>query len=613
MKVCEAQRNGCQARRRWKRLILALLPAVVLGGCNAAWPGYGRIALGEPLGEGHILRREGKFKQPTWQWVNTESTYIPLAYRHAVLSAAVDNDGLVVGKRYVAGAFGHWLVCESGTWHEVMEVRVPQEAFHDPPPDWVKPKPPGYARLAAIAEALAPLIEEVSEPQNRRRDRQRLQRSLSGREVVGSVAVSIHPRRLAKPVRDAIQTGRTDIGVEPGRDVDVSGLLGADLLAAPDVETRIVADKDKRPSLKAILRIPSPPCDNVLEYLLLIQSHLFPDACGLAQEFPTLHVVLSAPKDIPILHAVLSAPMMVLLDGFDEEIGSKTIGLTDAAAYPACLLGVTREGFDWRYTGPVGGSLRIQNLGNRRIRVESRAHAVYDALLLVAWVEVVAARTGLEGHFYREVIRNLTCDPENVDLLLARGATHELRANYEKAVADYNRALELDPKHTRARTKRDAIRQKWREYREFIVGFSRLLKVDPDRRIRYTYRDWTFRWADADKGIADFTGAIQRDPNSAAAYNNRAVSYYHKRQWDRALADFTRAVELAPKHAKAYRNRAYVHYRRRRYGEAWADVQKCRALGETVDAELLDVLRKASPEPLKKSDRNTSTKPGRDR
>ncbi len=600
MNVCEAQRNGWEARLRWKRLILALLPAVVLGGCNAAWRGYGRITLGDPLPEGHILRRRGKFKQPTWQWVNTESTYIPLAYNTAVLSAAVDNDGLAVGKRYMAGGYAHWLACQSVTWHEVMEVRVPQEAFHDPPPDWVRPKPPDGDRLAAIAEALAPLIEEISELDNRHKDQQGLQRSLSGREVVGSVAVSIHPRRLAKPVRDAIQTGRTDIPVEPGKDVDVSGLWGADLLAAPDVETRIVADEDKRPSLKAILRIPSPPCGNVLEYLLLVQSQPSPDAGGSAM-------------DIPMLHALLSVPRIL----FSGVLGSKTIDLRDAAAYPACLLGVTREGFDWRYTGPVGGSLRIQNLGNRRIRVESRSFAVYDALWLVGWVEVLAARMVPEGHLYHKVIRDLTRalrrDPENVDLLVARAMTYELGKNDEKAVADYNRALELDPKHTLARTKRDAIQHKWREYYALIVGFSRSLTVDPDHRFTISYRGRTFHWEDADKAIAVFTAAIERHPNSAAAYNNRAVSYYHKRQWDRALADFTRAVELDPQHAKAYRNRAYVHYRRRRYGEAWADVQKCRALGATVDAKLLDALRKASPEPLKKSDRNTSTKPAPER
>src|SRR5262245_59128880 len=49
-----------------------------------------------------------------------------------------------------------------------------------------------------------------------------------------------------------------------------------------------------------------------------------------------------------------------------------------------------------------------------------------------------------------------------------------------------------------------------------------------------------------DRAIADYTTAIQLQPDYAEAYNDRGFAYYLKGDVEHAIADYTRAIELRP-------------------------------------------------------------------
>lgn len=61
-----------------------------------------------------------------------------------------------------------------------------------------------------------------------------------------------------------------------------------------------------------------------------------------------------------------------------------------------------------------------------------------------------------------------------------------------------------------------------------------------------------------DLAIADFTKAIDLDPNLLAAYYNRGVAYFDKGQYDLATTDFTKAKDLGLKGKGAYNIRRLV-------------------------------------------------------
>ena len=62
-----------------------------------------------------------------------------------------------------------------------------------------------------------------------------------------------------------------------------------------------------------------------------------------------------------------------------------------------------------------------------------------------------------------------------------------------------------------------------------------------------------------DAALADYTRALELDPNLAQAYNNRGTTYAILKNYDAALADYTRALELDPNYAQAFNNRGTTY------------------------------------------------------
>ena len=67
---------------------------------------------------------------------------------------------------------------------------------------------------------------------------------------------------------------------------------------------------------------------------------------------------------------------------------------------------------------------------------------------------------------------------------------------------------------------------------------------------------------DLDKAIQLYTRAIASgelsQKNQVIAYNNRGLIWMLKENNDRAIADYTKAIELNPNYASAYKNRGFV-------------------------------------------------------
>ena len=93
------------------------------------------------------------------------------------------------------------------------------------------------------------------------------------------------------------------------------------------------------------------------------------------------------------------------------------------------------------------------------------------------------------------------------------------KGNYDRAIADYNKALQINP-----------------EYAEtyFNRGVAHSLKGDYDR------------------AIEDYTKALQINPQFAVAYLNRGSVYTDKGDYDRAIRDCTKALQINPQYAVAY-------------------------------------------------------------
>jgi Flp pilus assembly protein TadD len=63
---------------------------------------------------------------------------------------------------------------------------------------------------------------------------------------------------------------------------------------------------------------------------------------------------------------------------------------------------------------------------------------------------------------------------------------------------------------------------------------------------------------DLDGANADYTRAMQFEPNDTSLFFGRATARQKKNDFDGALADYTKTIELDASHALAYANRGVV-------------------------------------------------------
>lgn len=76
------------------------------------------------------------------------------------------------------------------------------------------------------------------------------------------------------------------------------------------------------------------------------------------------------------------------------------------------------------------------------------------------------------------------------------------------------------------------------------------------------------RWKDS---LSLFNAAVETDPHPVA-YNNIAVVYLDRRDYELAIAPLTRAIEMDPRYVKAYINRITAYQKTGRQEEAKADL-----------------------------------------
>ncbi len=79
------------------------------------------------------------------------------------------------------------------------------------------------------------------------------------------------------------------------------------------------------------------------------------------------------------------------------------------------------------------------------------------------------------------------------------------------------------------------------------------------------------RQGDLQGAIADYTLAIQLDPQNSRAYSQRGSARYKTGDWAGAVEDFTRVIQLAGGEARTYFNRGLARYRLGDYEGAVAD------------------------------------------
>jgi tetratricopeptide (TPR) repeat protein/curved DNA-binding protein CbpA len=196
---------------------------------------------------------------------------------------------------------------------------------------------------------------------------------------------------------------------------------------------------------------------------------------------------------------------------------------------------------------------------------------------------------------------------------VARGLRWSQKGDLDRAIADFDRAIELAPGNAPAHSHRASAWGAKGDKDRALADFEAAIRLDPGSPIPFRDRGTLWRrsgaldlalvdldqairlgFSDAgaynerglvwqakgrnERAIADFDRAIKIDPTLAAAYANRGIALRGKGDLDRAIADFDAAIRIDPGIAAAYYHRGHARSEQQDFERASADYARAREL-----------------------------------
>ncbi len=211
---------------------------------------------------------------------------------------------------------------------------------------------------------------------------------------------------------------------------------------------------------------------------------------------------------------------------------------------------------------------------------------VGDLLTVLATREdsyVIQTFSGHKGAVAKTSLATLLEAVEIYDKLIVRapdeGRLYTLRAGaqfaagaHEKALADYNKAINLGYEASHAFTSRGLFNAAMGNHQDAIRDYTEALQRDPDDVVPLVNRASVFvTVGEFDKAITDYTAASKVRSDDANLFAQRAVAHKLKGNLDEAVADYDLAIKLAPRDVAFILGRGFVKFQQGQYQEAIDD------------------------------------------
>lgn len=144
-----------------------------------------------------------------------------------------------------------------------------------------------------------------------------------------------------------------------------------------------------------------------------------------------------------------------------------------------------------------------------------------------------------------------------------RGIAYRMKGDYDRALADLEKALNLYPGFSAANTQRQVVYNtrgleafNKKDYRKAFDDVSLAIQADPKNPVPYINRCaiQLYAWKQYNEAISDCSKAIGLSTRSSSAYNHRGYAYEMINNRTEAIADYRKALDLDPQNQSARTN-----------------------------------------------------------
>jgi len=164
------------------------------------------------------------------------------------------------------------------------------------------------------------------------------------------------------------------------------------------------------------------------------------------------------------------------------------------------------------------------------------------------------------------------------DWIKSGGKNYE-KGNYEKAISDYSKAIDLEPYESLSYFNRGLCYEMLGKYSEAIRDFNKAIEINPNRVSAYAARGSVYaKLGKNNEAIRDFNKAIELNPKDAESHYWSGVIYNRIGKYSDAIIDFNKVIALDPNHVSAYAARGSVYAKLGKNNEAIRDHNKAMEL-----------------------------------
>lgn len=138
-------------------------------------------------------------------------------------------------------------------------------------------------------------------------------------------------------------------------------------------------------------------------------------------------------------------------------------------------------------------------------------------------------------------------NPDDTRVIAQGDETYRQIEQFEEALSDFDRAIELDPNYAWAIAHRGETYYLMKLYDEALADFERAIELNPDYTWAIAHRGVTYRFLGEDyytKALDDLDRAIEMQPDYLWAIAYRSRVYELMKSYKKALTDFDRAIAL---------------------------------------------------------------------
>ncbi|MDQ0776377.1 tetratricopeptide (TPR) repeat protein [Streptomyces aurantiacus] len=241
--------------------------------------------------------------------------------------------------------------------------------------------------------------------------------------------------------------------------------------------------------------------------------------------------------------------------------------------------------------GRDSDSRLVRTWGERLTRILPDEHsdeiAFLTALIDYAELEPAAYEKALQlrgdehrlsGQFDQALAdfeRALELDQESPKALAGRGEVYRLMNRYDHALADFTRAIELDPQYVWAIASRAYLHWRMGRHEVALADFTRAINLNPGYHWSITLRGDMYRRlgrSERTLALAQRTGGF--DVNDAFTILGRGEVFWLMGRYEEALSEFNRIIEREPNFSRAISNRAETYFLMGRYDHAIIDLDR---------------------------------------